>query len=181
MIGVIVDGPGDFASLRARFSGTMKVRKATGPRGHTVTIAQLLSSARRQVRQLALEGCDKVLLLFDYEMRTERYADFIRTAQAEADRQSFAVPVVVCAANRMIENWYLADVEELSRRRVYIRPKLRQRNFEGLHGKDELKKLLRSNIKYDEIGQGRQLFCTIRLEVAGANSPSLQSFLTALP
>ena len=69
LIGVIVDGPGDYATLRARFKGVVKVVKTDGPRGHTVSVKQLVAGSRKQIAMLKDLGCRFVILMPDFEER----------------------------------------------------------------------------------------------------------------
>ena len=82
--------------------------------------------------------------------------------------------------NRMIENWLLADVSHLSRTKNYVRDKLRQKNYEGTHGKTELKRLLVRGHSYVETKDGPDLFMAVRLPEARTWSPSLDHFLKQL-
>jgi hypothetical protein len=175
-IGVIVDGPGDFASLRARFAGLLRVLKADGPRGHTVGIRTLVSTARKQIALLRASGCRKAILLVDFEQRTVAYETFVRDGQNEVVKLASPIEVVFASPNRMIENWYLADIEELSRVKAYIRDGITQKNFEGSHGKKDLSTLFVRGISYNEVKHGPDMFVTIRMPTANQNSPSLRHF-----
>ena len=58
----------------------------------------------------------------------------------------------------MIENWYLADIEQLSKKKAFVRDRIKQKKYEGKHGKKELKKLMRKGRSYNETHHGPQLF-----------------------
>ena len=180
LIGVIVDGPGDYATLKARFKGIVKVVKTDGPRGHTVTIRQLVAGSRKQIAMLRDFGCRFVILMPDFEERRTEYSVFVSELKEEVRNLPFGTAVEVCVPNRMIENWYLADTEEISSKRNYIRKGLGQKPYEGTHGKKELKQLFANGTSYNEVLHGPELFSTIRFEVAIANSSSLDNFLTKL-
>ena len=74
--GIIVDGPGDFAALKTRFFDDFKILKTDGPRGHTVTVGQIVASARKQINILRSYRCDRVVVVTDFEMRTDNYDEF---------------------------------------------------------------------------------------------------------
>jgi uncharacterized protein DUF4276 len=179
-IGIIVDGPGDYASLRARFIGAVRVVKADGPRGHAVTVQQIISSSRKQVAMLSAIGCPYIILMLDFEERTVDYFAFVSQLEAEVKRHGMPARVEICVANRMIENWFLADVEAISAQKAYIRNNVQQKPFEGTHGKKELKKIFVKGFSYGEVKHGPELFGVIRFEVARNNSASFECFLEKL-
>jgi hypothetical protein len=177
-VGVIVDGPGDYAALKSKFLGSgMIVLKADGPRGHTVALHEIVRSANKQVAQLHRLGCSKVIVLFDFEMRMESYSTSLSMLAQMVSKMQYAVPVLLSAANRMIENWYLADIEGIARLRGLIRKGVLQKKYEGTHGKDNLKRLFVKGVSYNEVVHGPQLFREVRFTVAEKNSLSLAKFL----
>ncbi len=179
-IGIIVDGPGDYASLKERFKDLYKIAKTDGPRGHTAKIENIVSASRKQIEMLKAFKCNRVILLLDFESRDIPYDEFINLINDKLSKENFGIYVVACSPNQMIENWYLADIEEISQKRNYIKSNLQQKKYEGTHGKNELKKLIENNYSYNEVKHGPQLFATIRFEVARNNSPSLKNFLNEL-
>ncbi len=175
-LGVIVDGVGDYAAFRERFGSTVRVVKTDGPRGHTVAPEVLVGSARKQVSLLRGRGCRAAMIVTDYEERRASYTDFRRALKRAVDQAGFDIPVYVAAPNMMIENWYIADVEQLSRKRSFLKPKLRQKKYEGRHGKRELRRLFVKGIQYSEVRHGPKLFPLIRKSVAARNSASFLEF-----
>jgi hypothetical protein len=177
MIGIIVDGPGDYASFKGRFNRAVKVLKTDGPRGHTPSIGEIVSGSRKQVSILQAYRCERIIVLFDFEMRKNDYASFVQEIEQRFQAAFQGIPVDVAVPNRMIENWYLADIEWLSMKKVFIKNGLRQKNYEGTHGKNELKRCFAEGYTYSETKHGPQLFAIVRFDVARKNSPSLEQFL----
>lgn len=179
-IGIIVDGPGDFAALKSRFTDGFKILKTDGPRGHTVSVEQLVSRSRKQIAILKGYRCTHVIIMTDFEARTEDYRSFrdrLATALASADSE---VEIGCAVPNRMIENWYLADIAYLATQKIFLRSDIAQKRYEGTSGKAELKKLFVSKYTYDEVDHGAQLFSLLRFPVARLNSESLEHFLAML-
>jgi hypothetical protein len=179
-IGIIVDGHGDFAALKKRYGGKLRILKTDGPRGHQAAIEDIVAGSRKQVSMLSSYGCAKAIVMLDYEGRRIRYEKFIKALKQAFCGSNMCLPVHVAVANQMIENWYLADIEQLSAKRKYIRDGLRQKRYEGRNGKKELKRCFKSNIAYRETTHGPDLFNTIRVQVARKNSGSFDLFLRLL-
>jgi 5S rRNA maturation endonuclease (ribonuclease M5) len=57
-IGIIVDGDGDFASLKKRFIDRYRILKTDGPRGHAAKIADIANRARKQIGILRAFQCN---------------------------------------------------------------------------------------------------------------------------
>lgn len=180
LIGVIVDGPGDFAALKARFKKGMKVLKTDGPRGHTVSAQSIVGAARKQIGMLQAWGCTSAVLVTDLEQRTVARETFVRQLTNAIESVVLPLPIYVAVPNTMIENWYMADVEEISRRRKFIRSGLRQKPYEGKHGKREIRRVFEKGFDYNEVEHGPQLFPLVRKARAKSNSASFDKFLTAL-
>jgi len=178
--GIIVDGPGDYHSLRTRFRSNCKILKTDGPRGVTVSIDDMVSHASKQISMLMACSCGRIVVLLDFEMRADDYTEFmVRIAEKFAQTYS-EYPVSVAIPNRMIENWYLADIAYLSQCKAFIKNNLRQKIYEGLHGKEELKKCFISKFSYSETKHGPQLFEILRFDVARQNSHSFDDFLSKM-
>jgi hypothetical protein len=179
-LGIIVDGEGDFASFRRRFPNGCKVLKTDGPRGHTASIREIASKARKQILMLVAFKCDKVIVVLDFENRATSYSDFVNNLICEFQNIACTIPVNIAVPNRMIENWYLADIEFLSKHRTFLRDGLKQKTYEGRDGKRELKRLMKKNISYSETKHGPELFEILRFDVARTNSNSFNAFLSYL-
>jgi len=180
IIGIIVDGPGDYASLRIRYKDRCKILKTDGPRGHTVSPNQIVASSRKQCKILEAFNCTKIIVLTDFESRQTNYHKFIGDLEKAFLSLKLNLKVEPCSPNTMIENWYLADIEQLSKKKAFLRDRIKQKKYEGKHGKKELKKFVKKGYSYNEIHHGPQLFIAIRLAVARKNSPSFNHFLNSL-
>jgi hypothetical protein len=175
--GLIVDGPGDFAALKTRFIGDFKILKTDGPRGHAVTVSQIVVGSRKQIGILKSFGCERVVIVTDFETRTDDYDEFCGSLDAALKRLNEDVVLLSSVPNRMIENWYLADISYLASQKSFLKSDVKQRGYEGSHGKNELKKLFASGITYSEVKHGPQLFAVVRFDEARRNSPSFHRFL----
>lgn len=180
MMGIIVDGEGDFASLRTRFNRGFRILKTDGPRGHTPRPAEIAGRSRKQIAILKAYKCNQVVVVIDFEERNEPYERFVDELTKAFGLLEFGVTVSVAVPNRMIENWYLADIEYLSVNKAFLRKNLRQKQYEGTHGKAELKKCIEHGYSYRETKHGPQMFAILRFEVARDNSASLRHFLAVM-
>ncbi|MFA4987596.1 MAG: hypothetical protein WC712_13520, partial [Candidatus Brocadiia bacterium] len=177
LIGVIVDGPGDFASVRGRFLGQCRILKTDGPRGHTAKVAEIANQAFKQIKMLTDLQCSSIVVVLDFEERTESYGAFVASIRRAFQSLDCDADVNIAVPNRMIENWYLADIEEISRKKAFIRKGLKQKSYEGKNGKDEVKKCMARKMAYSETMHGPQMFSVVRFDVARTNSQSLAEFL----
>jgi hypothetical protein len=179
-VGIIVDGPCDYNSLRTRFADNCRILKTDGPRGHTANIKDIVRSSGKQVAMLRDCGCRKIIVLVDFEMRTEDYQGFVDNLTGEFVRYYTNCKVEASVPNRMIENWYLADIAFLSKQKSFLRSNLRQKNFEGLNGKQEIKKCFAKRFSYIETTHGPQMFAILRFDTARKNSSSFDHFLSMI-
>jgi hypothetical protein len=179
-VGIIVDGLGDYRSLRARFKDNYRILKTDGPRGHTVDIEDIVHSSAKQVAMLRGFGYKKIVVLTDFEMRTEDYKGFVKNLKNEFSRYYIKCKVEASVPNRMIENWYLADVAFLSKKKSFLKRNIKQKNFEGLNGKEEIKKCFAKGFSYIETTHGPQMFAILRFDIARKNSSSFDDFLSML-
>lgn len=179
-VGIIVDGPGDYSSLRTRLIDNCRILKTDGPRGHNVDMKDIVGNAGKQVAMLMGCGCKKIIVLTDFEMRTDDYVEFVGKLRQEFTRRYTNCNIKVSVSNRMIENWYLADIAFLSKHKVFLKRNLKQKNFEGLNGKEELKKLFAREHSYIETSHGPQMFAILRFDIARQHSSSFDDFLSML-
>lgn len=180
-IGFIVDGIGDFHSFKMKFGGMHKVLKTDGPRGHCVCINEIVSKSKKQISILRGFKCTKIIVVIDFECRKLDYTNFAKDLNKEKERQNLGEDVHFVIANTMIENWLLADIEWLSKKKKFLRDNLKQKKYEGTHGKDEIKTLMQPHTSYSEVEHCPQLFILIRDNIAKRNSLSYKSLMDLLP
>jgi hypothetical protein len=179
-LGIVVDGPGDFAAFRARFGSKFKIIKTGAPRGASVSAEMIAISTRKDVEILKAHRCSVVVVVTDFEERAEPYEKFLERLRARLLAADYGVPVRAVMPNRMIENWFLADIEHLSKKKAFLKDRLRQKKYEGTHGKREIKRLFKKTISYNEVMHGSQMFSTIRSDVAKLHSDSFRDLLDAI-
>jgi len=175
-LGIIVDGQGDFAALKARFRDRFEILKADGPRDRNVTPAQIVGAARKQVAILKALKYSEILIVLDYESRSISYEKFLKELRVNFQKLLEEVTIHVAVPNVRIENWYLADIEYLSKKKKFLKRKLKQKNYEGKNGRAVLTKLLQQGVIYNETIHGAQMFSVIRFKVARAHSQSFDAF-----
>lgn len=176
-LGIIVGGQKDFAALRARFSSAFEVLKLDGPRGHGVTPSDIVAAAKKQIAILKALGASEILVILDCETRKAPYNQCLRELSLLFRTMGTNDSVSIAMPNRMIENWYLADIEYLSKRKkTFFKGNLKQKNYEGKNGLAMLKKFLQKNVTYNEVIHGAQMFKLIRFSVAKTNSRSFSVF-----
>lgn len=180
MIGLIVDGDGDYAAFRARYSGSVRVLKTNGARGHTVPIDTLVFSVRKEVEILKAFRCNPIAIVTDLEGRNEPAEQFCMAANQLIESKEWLKGVLFFVSDKMIENWFLADIAHLSTKKKYLRPVKSQRRFESLHGKQELKKIFVKGFDYNEVRHSAELFSLVRGGVAAKFSPSFSVFRAGL-
>jgi len=180
LVGIVVDGEGDYASLKKRFQRGFKVLKTDGPRGHTAASQEIARKSRKQIGILAAFRCNRAIVLVDLEERPDSYDMFLANLRGSFEVIPFPIPISVAVANTMIENWFLADIEYLSGKRAFLKQGLAQKNYEGTNGKKELKQCMRQGISYSETKHGPQLFEILRFDFARTNSRSFDDFLSHL-
>ena len=179
-IGIIVDGQSDYLSINKRYGAFCYILKTDGPRGHTARVKDIVCSSNKQVSILKAYRCKKIILLLDFENRHLSLNIFEQELCETITRSNFEIEVCPIVVNKMIENWYLSDIEILSKKKKYLRDKLKQKNYEGKDGKKELKKLFKPGIEYKEVQHGPDLFNTIREIVSKKNSASFDNFIKLL-
>jgi len=180
MIGLIVDGEGDYAAFRARYSGRVRVFKTDGPRGHLVDEREIVGSARKQIRQMQLLGCKRIAIVTDLESRPRSAESFRLSCEDCARSLGHTIDLLVFVADRMLENWFLADIAHVSQHKSYLRNIKRQKRFESTDGKSEIKKLFISGHDYNEVRHGREIFPLVRGDFAAGFSPSFSAFRAEL-
>lgn len=179
-VGLVVDGPGEFAAFKARFGGRLKVVKTDGPRGANADPRQIIARLGKQVEMLRSLRCDCVVLVTDFESRSGSYKEFVGILGEAGGERFGALFAGAGVPNQMIENWYLADIAYISRRRSYLHRVKSQKRYEGMPGKEVLRRHFRRGHYYKETTHGPSLMTAMRFQEARKVSPSLDAFIMRL-
>lgn len=173
-VGAIVSGRTEQDSL-SRWIPAKNIRFVNSF-GGTMSVVAMTRIAAPLIR-LLLQRVTFVLIVLDREMRAEPAEELEREFQKLL---AGAVPISFVGAvfaDRMIENWMLADVTAI-RRKKFIRSNARQRPYEGTDGCKELKRQFQPPFRYDKVLHGPQLLKVIRDDVAARNSGSFRRFIS---
>ena len=180
-IGIIVDGQGEFFSFKNRFQNcNMKILKTDGPRGHLAKVEDIIIHSKKQINILKCFGCTKAIILVDLEERSQDSYAFMQQAKKCIENNSFEIDTYIAVADRMIENWYLADILYLSSQKKYLKKQTKQKYYEGTNGKKELRKIFAKGYDYNEVTHGKELFNMMRFNFAKEYSKSLNDFLSLI-
>lgn len=144
-----------------------------GGLGHALTAGAIAKRAEPLIRIQLAKGC-RVVLSVDREVRSTA-ATALEAAIHAALPIDCQERVAVVVADRMLENWLLADVRGLTKR-SYISRSARQRQYEGTHGKNELRQLFVDH-DYDETTHAPELMKHVRMKMAVKNSTSFKRFV----
>lgn len=179
MIGIVVDGQSDFLAFRRKYLGVAKVSMVTRGRGGDTTIRSIVGSSLRHIDFLAGFGCSKVIVVCDFEDRTDDYLRFRRDLLDEFLKQRPNHNIQVSLPNRMLENWVLADLDSIQKKN-YIRKNRRIKGVEGCNGKKILKTLFKKGTSYKETKHLPELFGIISDDIGSQNSPSFAHFIQCM-
>ena len=168
-----VDGHMELKILKKLGVKTKVVR--TNLNGKKVKITAIAKKISSDIR--ALNGrYSPLIILIDREGREETADEIIQKLKAELHAESIEGNVIVGVADRMIENWILADWETFVRE-IEPKPKKDYGSFVGKRGKSIVKKYMPS---YQETTDGVRLFCKSRSSVIRANSDSFNKFISQI-
>lgn len=186
-----VDGKTEIESLKRKiqkeFSTTPKFNKVdcngkdVSPRGYANKISPLLV--------VAFGGaCVYYICILDLEKRKiskDAFATQIKNAirkklagTALVRSENFLKNLLICVADRMFENWVIADVEGIKKRKNLINQSMKQLNYEGKHGVSILKQNMK--VRYSKIEHCSLLFKAIRFNQAKKHSCSFRDFIKIL-
>jgi len=171
---VIVGGQLELKAMKAKCRGCC-VRILPGAHGD-MPPAGLAKQVHALLSPFVSQISDAVLVL-DREM-SQQSAGVLEKRILNVLDKLIDLDVTVVCPDRMIENWMLADVVGI-KRKTYIQKKAKQKNYEGTHGKHELKKIFTSKSAYRETSHGVELLAMVRDAQASKNSASYAKFMSA--
>jgi len=112
-----------------------------------------------------------IIIIIDREDRKESSEEIKNLLENELLEINIGVPFFVGVCDRMIENWMLADVQNLQKysSKTVIPPS----NYDSLHGKSTIKKIIPS---YHETTDGVKILSSCCSRKLYRNSPSFKLF-----
>lgn len=178
MIGLIVEGQCERDALPPQMRSKCVVRRRQ-LNGKRVSLLQIANECTSLLRALDGRRCRKFLIVVDREERTltaQEMANQLTTLIAER----VSVPFRLVVADRMFENWLLADVEAIvARYSNDFNPASNSPAHEGINGKARLRQLMRKPCCYGpEVA--KKYYSAIRIPVAEQNSISFKSWTDVL-
>lgn len=176
-VGLIVEGHTEYLSFQRhtprkyikrarRFSGSAKIE----------TIAEEIASLSR----ILSANCRIIIAVLDREGRIETRVELEDKIEKALKKFNISkILVIIVCADRMFENWLLADVASI-KSKLYVKNTAKQKNFEGKNGVDELKKIFEKKYSYNKTTHGVELYNLLDSRVASGNSSSYTKFLNNL-
>lgn len=186
-LAIIVDGPTEEGSLRAKFemiyyeSPEFRIGPGNGvmysevgyAKGVLPTLVFLLSSNIRAI--ILIPDLEKRKIIpenFSFTLKKE--IEKLLLNETNFNKEYINEVIHICPPNIMFENWIISDVEGI-KNDVLIREDATQNNFEGKNGTAELQKIMTT--KYKKTVHAKMLFKKTREKTSKNNSQSFDSFI----
>lgn len=187
----VMDGPSDIKSftgkIQKEYGEQSQFRKAPC-NGHTVSAEGYANGVHGTVNFALNSNFLHILCVLDREKRkvsAEKLAETIRNElvlliekSSNISTEELNEKLKVIVADRMLENWIIADVEGIKEKKDLINEEAIQDNYDGQSGVNILKKFMLT--KYDKVQHAPILFKKVSIERAVQNSPSFNSFIEAI-
>jgi hypothetical protein len=137
--------------------------------GNTVTCVAI---AKRAASQIRLWGGKyyPIIILVDLEDRDMPFGEFGESIEAALRAEGVQDQIIVGVADRMLENWMLADPD-------VVEWNARPESVDGIHGAGMLKKIFG---QYDKASDGPDVLVKCRPSSMRKNSASFCNFLSKL-
>jgi hypothetical protein len=189
----VVDGLTEIRSFKAKFEKdyncTPGFRKHPSGGGGRTTSARGYANAVYIAILLAMrQRYTRIVCVTDREGRSQEATSFAAEVRStvihliESDNhyshKELEEKLAVCVADRMFENWIIADVEGIKQRRDLVKPSARQAGFDGKNGVGVLKSIMK--VPYKKVQHAPALFKSVSFQRAIMNSPSFRLFAEAL-
>ncbi|PAC29229.1 hypothetical protein [Flectobacillus sp. BAB-3569] len=186
-IALIVDGPTEEGSIRAKFNMLYQccpeIRNGPG-NGTTFSIEGYAKGVLPTLILLLKTDVRAIILIPDLEKRREKAPNFSKKMKAAISKLLLADPnfspqyidetIYVCPPDIMFENWIISDVEGIKNCTELIKVESVQDKFDGKNGSSQLQKIMRT--KYKKTVHAKQLFKKTRESESADNSPSFSEF-----
>lgn len=187
----VMDGPSDIKAftgkLQKEFGASPQFRKAPS-NGHSVTPEGYAHGVQGIINLALNSNYLHILCILDRERRptsANNLANQIRMElisiiekNSKISRDELDQKIKVVVADRMMENWIVADIEGIKAKDELIKRDAKQEKFDGKSGVNILKSIMKS--KYDKIQHAPVLLKATSIERAAENSPSFKHLLETL-
>jgi len=151
--------------------------RITGLNGKKVTIPAIAKKIAPSIRLLQRKH-DPIIILIDREGRAICSKKIISELHKELEKNGANKNnLIIGVADRMIENWILADWDNFVSITEINAQSVRPSSFEGMYGKRQLKKYYPF---YQETTDGPKLFCNAKASIIKKNSKSFFEFISPI-
>lgn len=189
----IVDGRTEIRSLRAKLQKEYNCapdfrQHPSGGGGITVQATGYARAAHGVLVEVLGQRYRKIICVTDREDRAGEataFASEVRRAlinlidsNPHYHHEELESKIAVHVPDKMFENWIVADVKGIRKRRDLVKSTARQQAFEGKNGKASLKTLMK--VPYKKTTHAPLLFKCVCFQRAVVNSPSFSLFAQQL-
>jgi hypothetical protein len=136
-----------------------------------------MKAIARRVATLSrlLKNYDPIIVLIDREERQEDCKKLLAELAGELTQAGYPGRFILGMADRMIENWILADWESVRAKFSGLKGWAGQ--AEGCHGKHQVKSLMPNSRRYNEVSEGVKYFSACDPSNIYAKSVSFKDFV----
>jgi hypothetical protein len=187
----IVDGATEIAAFtgkaRRTYNCSPQFRKVTC-NGKNVSPAGYANAASGILIKALFDRYLHIVCVLDLEARHMQPANFAKAVKktiidqlkvvTKFKEEELCTKIIVCVANRMFENWIVADVEGLKVRSELVKSDALQKQYDGSPGTSILKQIMK--VPYKKTQHGPVLFTLVSCRCAKNNSLSFATFVASL-
>jgi len=149
---------------------TVRILNCNGKDVHMSAIAERIATQCRLLKGKYYP----IIIVIDRECRDESFLEIKNSLTQEVKNLQVNDQLIIAVADRMIENWIVADIATVSK---YSSKVVSHKEYDGKHGKNILTKILKN---YHETTDGVSLLVSCYASRIRANSPSFGSFYDEL-
>jgi len=187
----VMDGPSDIRAFTEKFQkefGTCPEFRKAPSNGEDVTPEGYVNGIRGIIDFALNSKFMHILCVLDREKRTISASDLAERIRDELisiilkntkfTHKDLDEKIKVVVADRMFENWIVADIEGIKSKPKLVNQAVVQEKYDGRSGVKMLKECM--TVNYDKVCHAKILFKAVSFDRACQNSPSFQNFISAL-
>lgn len=146
--------------------------------GKNASLERIAKDAAKKLNALNCRGAKLGFVIVDREEK-DHTAKEMGEELSNLILNDYNGSFFVIIADRMFENWLVADLEGLkAKHQDLFKESAINGNYEGRHGASILKRHWKSQSSFSKNSYGAKFFKSIRLDIAKSNSGSLNYFLS---